>query len=191
MCRRICGYSSSLIAKGTPELRKKAKGRKNMVETVLVSDMVDNPAEYAERVIHPRVPVIRTLRDDPVGQMHARGHLGRFGSDEAQGRLDRARLFQSTWEATGRGRISSIDFNGAGGSDPAKRSGINDRQRDAARRLASWQVKLGLSGFDLLETILIKKRNVTEAARIAHGQATKATITYTGRRMRECLDDLS
>ncbi len=170
--------------------RRKGKA-KRMTESNLIADTADNPAEYAERRIHPTVPVIRTLREDPIGQMHARGHLGRVGSEEARGRLDRARLFQGTWEATGRGRIRSIDFNGASGSDPARRSGITDRQMFAARQLATWQVRLGLSGFDLLETILIKKCGVTEAARQRHGVASKATITYTGHRVRECLDGLT
>ncbi len=158
-------------------------------QTMLETILVDNPAEYAERMVRPTVSAVRTLRDDPVGHLHARGHLGRKDSDEANGRLGRARLFQATWEASGRGMIRSPEFDGGpGGSDPSRRSGTTDRRLAAGRQIAQWRLKLGDAGFSLLEMILIDKSTVAEAARRRHGVASKANVTFTGHRLRECLD---
>jgi hypothetical protein len=159
-----------------------------MLDTIVV----DNPAEYAERVVHPKVTAIRTLRDDAIGLMHARGHLGRKDSEEAHGRLARARLFQETWEISGRnGPIKSPEFMPGGGSDPAHRSGTTDRRLRAGNQLDRWARMLGDTGFSLLKLILIDKHTITEAARIRHGQANGTTVNFTGHRLRECLDELA
>ncbi len=47
--------------------RKRRKGEAMRAEPMLDTVEVENPADYAERVVHPRVKAIRTLRDDPVG----------------------------------------------------------------------------------------------------------------------------
>lgn len=153
---------------------------------------VDNPAEHAERIVHPYVRAVRALRDDPIGLMHARGHLGYRESTEAKGRLSRARLFQETWEVSGRdGKLGSPDFASASGhGDPTKRSGLTDRQKQAAEQLRRWERSLGDSGYKLLVAILIDKRTVTELARLRHGQANGTTVNFTGHRLRECLDEL-
>ncbi len=185
--------------------RRKAKAKtiatvraKPMKHAELIDAItVDNPAEHAERTVNPYVTAIRTLRDDPIGHMHARGHLGALHPPDvkaavADARLKRARLFQETWEASGRGMLRSPDFTSAGGgSDPTKRSGINDRQRRAAEQLRRWLSLLGKSGFDLLELVLIEKCELVEAARRRHGPVSKAIITFTGHRLKECLDGLT
>lgn len=177
-----------------------------MLDTIQVA----NPnAEHAERVVNPYVAAVRTLRDDPIGQMHARGQLGPTAPEKKKtdkwtsrdpsihypgdNRLEAARRFQAAWEASGKdGRLRSPDFDGVpGSSDPSKRSGFNDWQMKAGDQLKRWERSLGDAGYKLLCMILIDKRTVAEAARHRHGVATKAIVTYIGHRLKECLDALT
>jgi hypothetical protein len=162
--------------------------RKRKEQPMLDAITVDNSAEYAERTVHPKISAVRTLRDDPIGQMHARGQLGPRDRNPADARLDAARRFQATWEAAGHGTLRSPDMLASGRTDPSRRSGVTDRSLAASRQLAAWRVKLGQSGYDLLVLVLIDKRTVNEAARARHGIATRAAIMYTGNRLKECLD---
>ena len=60
-----------------------------MQAAVIPIMQVDNPAEYAERVVHPKVTVQRALRDDPLGNMHQRRQVSE--SQYAAGRQFRRR----------------------------------------------------------------------------------------------------
>jgi hypothetical protein len=183
-------------AKAKATSSPKGKPMKHAAVTDLIT--VDNPAEHAERVVNPYITAIRTLRDDPIGHMHARGHLGALSPPEvkiaiADARLRRARLFQEAWEVSGRGgRLRSPDFDGVpGSSDPSRRSGFDDRQRRAGNQLDQWKSQLGGAGYALLKLILIDKCTIAEAARRQHGQVTQSIIRYLGHRLRECLDTLA
>lgn len=118
-----------------------------VADPMLVVDIVDSPAEYAERIVNPRIKVVRTLRNDPVGQMFAKGQI-----DAAQ--KEAARLWQRDNEWAGP-QVRSSGFlqepvDGGGG----KAHEIAQRQLDAHKRLIHYATILGPRQHELLVLVL-------------------------------------
>lgn len=162
----------------------KRKGHK-MQAAVIPIMQVDNPAEYAERVVHPKVTVQRALRDDPLGNMHQRRQVSE--SQYAAGRQ-----FQAAAETISIGHVRSIDTTQepVDGSPPVRMI-VTSRYRSAMDLRTRWRDAVGRPGFLLLETILIDKLTQREAAQRIYRNTSKATITYVGHRFRECLDEVA
>lgn len=164
----------------------KRKGQKKMQAAQAPIVEVDNPAEYAERVVHPKVKVERALRDDPLGQMHERGQV-----KEHQYRAGRE--FQAAAERVSVGHVRSMDFSNepVDGSRRASLSVVNPGYLRAVDLRAKWINEIGRPGFRLLEAVLIDKVTIREAARQIYDNTSKAGLTFTGHRFRECLDGVA
>lgn len=146
--------------------------------------IVPNPAEYAERVVHPTVKVVRSLRDDPLGQMHHRHQIS-----EAQ--YAAGRRWQAAFEAAGPVLKSTGNLAEPVDGSPPQREGISQRQVVAYNLFRWWDGALGAEGKRLVSLILADKCSVAEACNRMYHIVTKANLTYTGHRFRECLDTLA
>ena len=164
--------------------------------------MVDNPyaktvPDLDERITYSGVRELtyvpskasptRNLRDDPLGQMHARGqhplddHLYRAG-----------RQYQATREAEGIGRgRSSSDIREFvdGGRGPS--DGLTDTRVKAAKQMAVFRTLLGEQGYRVVEAVLIEKQSLKQCARRFYGEASPANVKFVGRIFRECLSTLA
>lgn len=123
------------------------KGRPLNLQVSLAHDIVDNPAEYAERQVNPTIRVVRTLRNDPIAAMRARGKIS------AQ-EYDAAREWQRLNELAGVHIKSSgyLEEPVDGSRPPAV--GITDAQLDAHERLLHVARKLGPRQHQLLVLVL-------------------------------------
>ncbi len=110
----------------------------------------------------PRLLVVRSLRADPLGNMHARKQIG-----EAQ--FHAGRLYQDLHEQAFASAVRSADparpvIDGGRIYEP-----FNDRQRDAIRRLrvidGTIAVRLGFDAVTLVRTVLLEGSSVASAAR--------------------------
>ena len=130
-----------------------------------------------------RIQVLRSIRDDPVAGMHARGQV-----DDAQ--LAAAREWQRFYEGSEVGSIRAIDpakeaVDGGRMQDP-----ISDRQIRASAEMAKADKRLGYDGKMLVMDILGRRLSIREAAE-RRGEFTRSGWEYTGRRFRECLESLA
>ena len=167
--------------------RRKTKGKAKMALAADIGMLeVDNPGYEAG---HPgsirRVVVPRSLRDDPLGQMHDRAQI-----TEPQYRA--GRQVQADYELSGQGRIAGQDTT----REPVDGGGylrmpVTDSQIAAGRRLDRWRSTLGESGWAVCSAVLIDKRTVREMTQLYYGEASPANLKYAGRRFRECLDILA
>ena len=132
-----------------------------------------------------RVTVCRQLRDDPLGQMHARRQIG-----AAQYRAGRE--YQATFEAAGVGRMrSSGDIREHVDGGQIASDGMTDHQLAAAKRLARWRYKLGQEGAALVDDVLIGKQTLRQIADGGQRMPSKAEAVFLGHRFRECLTTLA
>ena len=129
-----------------------------------------------------KITVLRSLRADPLAQLHARGHI-----DNAQ--YQGGRAFQNDWEKAERG---------PGAVDPAKEyvdgglpaDPISVAQIAALDRLTKAEAKLGAKGISLTQDVLIHGRTMSEVA-YWRGLQGKGWEEYFGKRFRECLETLA
>jgi predicted DNA-binding protein YlxM (UPF0122 family) len=154
-------------------------------DPMLVTDTVDNPyfgpTSPSE---HKTIDAVRTLRDDPLGQMRERNQIG-----EAQYRA--GRQWQADYEAAGPRIKSSGHLQepvDGGGRLPV---GITDRQIQARGRLETYRRLLGEYGTAILTMVLADKLSLREVANRRHVEVSKATLTYVGHRFREALSSLA
>jgi hypothetical protein len=149
-------------------------GVKVMVAPMLVPD----PYEAGAQIV-----VVRNLRDDPLGERHARGTI-----DEAQ--YLAGRDYQRDFEQAGGGSVRAIDFTREavdGGQAPEPLS--LGRMR-ATGRLGDAHKALGLDGSAIAQDVLVSGFSVaTIAAR--RGFVGKQWEMYFGKRFGECLDCLT
>lgn len=143
---------------------------------------VDDPWSPASGRPH-RVTVTRSLRDDPLGRLHARRQIG-----EAEFRAGRA--WQALYEAAEVGRVGAMDpsrvfVDGGRMAEP-----LNERQRRAARELARLDAVLGLEGRDLLRDVLGAGMTLAQASELRGGYSERY-VAYLGHRVRECLATLA
>lgn len=134
-------------------------------DPMLVPEIVDNPVEYAERIVNPTIRVERALRHDPVAEMYAHGHLGPVYRDRekvtrpstgsmALVLLQAARQWQRVNEDAGPHTKSSGHLQepvDGGGRLP---QGITDRQLDAHKKLVRYANLLGPRQHYLLVLVL-------------------------------------
>lgn len=167
---------------------KSKKGTMSLQQVRTAGDVglieVDNPAEFAERVIHPKIWVSRSLRDDPLGQMHDRHQV-------SEAEYKAGRQWQREYEAAG-ARIKSSGFlqepvDGGG----SLKEGVTDRQMIAHRALSGYAAQLGPEGNRIVHWVLADKLTLREVANRRHYDTSRSTMMYVGRRWRECLGTLA
>ncbi len=139
------------------------------------------PDPYAE-IPGGKIIVTRNLRDDPLGERHARGSI-----DEAQYRAGRD--YQRDFEQAG-GGARAIDFtreavDGGAPIDPLPLARIRATERLKAAHLA-----LGQDGSSIAQDVLVGGYSMALVAerRALYG---KGWESYFGTRFRECLDCLA
>jgi hypothetical protein len=129
-----------------------------------------------------KITVLRSLRSDPLAQLHARGYI-----DDAQ--YQGGRSFQGDWERAERGpRAIDPAKEYVDGGLPAEP--ISDGQRAAVARLNRAEGELGAVGISLTHDVLVAGLNLSEVAR-RRGLSGRAAREYFGQRFRECLDTLA
>lgn len=129
------------------------------------------------------IVVMRSLRDDPIGAMHARGQV-----DEAQ--YAAARHWQRCYEA--------VEISGARAIDPTKeavdggrmREMLSDQYSKAYRDLVDAGRKLGQEGEMIVRDVLGRCMPLLHAA-ASRKLTTEREMIYFGGRFRECLDTLA
>ena len=133
----------------------------------------------------PLVQATRALRDDPLGQMHARRQIG-----EAQYRAGRE--WQRVHEQAGVGRLrSSGDIREPVDGGQIANDGITDMQLAAMKKLAAWERRLGTAGNRIVVAVLAHKRSIRDVADTSGLMPGKAATTFMGHRFRECLSTLA
>jgi hypothetical protein len=135
---------------------------------------VDDPLELGGKLL-----VMRSTRDDPLAELHARGQI-----DEAQ--YQSGRSFQDDFETAERGPRAIDPSKEAvdGGMAPEP---ITEAQRKAARQLAVVYRALGQDGSALVHEVLVHGKTRAQVAE-ARGLAGERWEKYFGIRFRECLD---
>jgi hypothetical protein len=138
---------------------------------------VDDPMEIGGKLM-----VMRSTRDDPLAELHARGHI-----DEAQYRSGRE--FQNDFETAERGPRAIDPSKEAvdGGIAPEP---ITEAQRKAAQQLAVVYRALGQDGSALVHEVLVHGKSRKQIAE-ARGLSGERWEKYFGMRFRECLDCLA
>lgn len=141
---------------------------------------IDDPygLERGEKIV-----VLRSLRDDPIGAMHARGQV-----DEAQ--FAAARHWQRCYEA--------VEISGAQAVDPTKEAVdggrmpelLTDHYSRAYGDLVGAGERLGQEGESIVRDVLGRGMPLLHAA-AARGLTTQREMIYFGGRFRECLDTLA
>jgi hypothetical protein len=138
---------------------------------------VDDPYEIGGKIV-----AMRSTRDDPLGDMHARRQI-----DEAQ--YQGGRAFQRDFERAERGP-QAIDPSKEfvdGGVMPEP---ITEAQRRAARKLATVYQQLGMNGSALVHDILVHSRTRAQVA-ASRGLSGRRWEEFFGIRFRECLDTMA
>lgn len=131
-----------------------------------------------------RALVMRSIKDDPLGKMGARGQV-----DGAQ--LAAGRRWQSDYESAEVGGIKANDttrepVDGGGAfHDP-----ITDRQRVAVQRLQAARAELGQEGESLVRDVLASGLTI-ELVAGKRNLTTERERKYLGRRFREALETLA
>jgi hypothetical protein len=138
---------------------------------------VDDPMEPGARLI-----VMRSIRNDPLGSLHARKQI-----DDAQ--FWGGRCYQRDFEAVERGP-RAIDpgkeyVDGGAAAEP-----ITEAQQKAALKLASVHRALGQNGAALIQNSLIHGMSMDQMV-AARNLDSEAERKYLGKRFRECLNSLA
>lgn len=131
-----------------------------------------------------RILVTRSIRDDPLGRLHARSQI-----DEVQ--YLAGRRWQALYEA--------VEIGGARGVDPTREAvdggrgavdGLTDARRKAAKQLATSDAMLGKEGKQLVRMVLGDRKFPRDVA-VIWGDVSEKSVNYVTRRLRECLDTLA
>lgn len=132
----------------------------------------------------PTISVKRSIRDDPLGRLHARRQIGKA-------QYEAGRRWQAAYEAAGIGHIGSIDPSNEP-VDGSKRFATPDLDRitKAAALLARWDRILGQEGCAIVRDVLANRRDMDEVAK-SRGENSQRAIDYFARRLRECLSTLA
>lgn len=146
----------------------------------IAADEVDNP--YREGPA--RIPVTRSIRDDPLGGLFVRKQIG--GEEYAAGRK-----FQFHYDRAGVGLIAAmdplkepVDGGGAGRRDITADQLMNFQVLDRAKM---W---LGGEGYRITTEVLVEGATMREIAG-RRGYASQLANAYYGMRFRECLRTLA
>lgn len=148
------------------------------INAVVSPAIVDDPYQRGDKL-----RVLRSVRDDPLAGMHARGQI-----DDAL--LAAGRKWQAIQEQAEIGSISAMDPTKEPVDGGKMHEPITDRQIQALRKISIAAEKLGHEGHLLVSDILTYRKSIREAAE-RRGMFTESEIKYTGRRFRECLETLA
>ena len=129
-----------------------------------------------------KIVVTRNLRDDPLGERHARGII-----DEAQYRGGRD--YQRDFEQAGAG-TRAIDFTREAVDGGAPIDPLPLARMKATDRLSEAHKALGLDGTAIAQDVLVGGFSMAVIA-ARRGFSGKAWEEYFGKRFRECLDCLA
>jgi len=143
--------------------------------------VVDDPhgIETGEKIV-----VLRSLRNDPIAAMHARGQV-----DQAQ--FAAARHWQRCHERVEVGGASAIDpAKEAVDGGPGYPEPLTDAMRRAAHDLARAGRALGQEGEAIVRDVLGAGMTLLLAA-AARGLTTERELIYFGGRFREALETLA
>jgi hypothetical protein len=139
-----------------------------------------------------KVKAVVALRDDPVGRMARRGHLG--DKEETDSRLKAAHKWQALYEKS--------EIGGARGIDPSKDVVDGGRfvEPDSDSRMAAQQEldaahkalrrELGIRAEVLIRRVLGDKYELRQVA-VMNGDASAESLRALGRFFRDCLDVLA
>ena len=156
---------------------------------------VDNPFYHPDASEHRRIRAVRTLRDDPLGQMHDRRQINEAqyqAGREWQRNYERARIGYIQGPATQReAGTEALRYAEPVWGSRKLPAGVTDAQMAAYDKLKAWKAALGSDGYWLIHTVLANKRSLREAANMKHVYVNEATLKYVGRRFRESLDCLA
>lgn len=139
--------------------------------------------EELRPIAGPKEQVIRSLRNDPLAGMRARGSI-----DETQ--YNAGRALQEAFTKSLIGNIKAMDFTREavdGGSRPEV---LTDVQVLAMKYLRRAEADLGPEGWLLAVDVLRDSHPIKDAA-AKRGYFKQGQIEYVGMRFRECLDTLA
>lgn len=147
--------------------------------------VVENPVEYAERQVNPTIVATRSLRQDPLGQMHHRRQIS-----EAQ--YEAGRRWQRLYEAAGPRLKSPGDIaEPVDGSRPP-RDGVTDWQIKAQDELKRYAALLGARQALLVHLVLADKLSLwTATARLFPHEVNQYRRKFTGLWFRDALTTLA
>ena len=128
-------------------------------------------------------PVVVNVRESSLTAMHARRQI-----DDAQ--LRAGEWFRGKYEAMRMGSMAidpsyePVDISGH--ADP-----IPDRVIMAGQAISKARAHLGVIGATLVELVCGQGFTIAQAANRRYGLATRSQLDYTGRLLRETLDELA
>lgn len=139
---------------------------------------VDDPLEHGARLL-----VLRSIRDDVLAAMHARGQL-------AAHQFAAGRAWQRLYEQAEIGGAQSIDPRKIRVDGRGPTTARDVRRLRAAKQLVRIDLRLGQWGGNLLHAVLVAGQTLRRvaAARGLDAQPGSSDLIYLGRRLRECLD---
>jgi len=147
----------------------------SIVSVAIVQDPYSDTGEQLQ--------VLRSLRDDPLAAMIARGQI-----DEAQ--FQAGRKWQKLHDCSTIGVIRAIDPAKEAVDGGGRVESITDRQISAFTELRESYEALGTYGKTLVFYVLGEGLNITQAA-VRMNCSTESEVKYIGRRFRECLESLA
>jgi hypothetical protein len=128
-----------------------------------------------------RISAVRSVRDDPLADQHARGHI-----DQAQ--FLAGRQFQKDFETAERGPKAIALSEAVDGGMPIET--LTDAQLKATKALSRCYETLGKDGAALAHDMLIRAMTLRQIS-IARGMPGREWERYLGRRIGEVLNCLA
>ena len=170
-------------AKNGPQVHdRRARDVNRGASPYIIEAEVDDPYEPGARI-----STVRSVRDDPLGDQHARGHI-----DEAQ--FLAGRQFQKDFETAERGP-RAIALSEAVDGSPLLET-LTDAQLKAGKALSRCYGALGKDGSILAHDMLIGSMTLRQIA-ISRGMpgiggmSERESVRYLGRRIHEVLNCLA
>lgn len=156
---------------------------------------VDDPYEAGATII-----AIRSLRDDPLGRLHARDQLRspeektkdsqKAGRNTGEARYSAGRIYQRLLERAEIGCVKAMDFT----KEPVDGGGfaevLTEGQQVARRKLVMLDRALGLDGAAIMRDMLGHRMFFDQIAQ-KRGMSGPMELRYLARRARECLECLA
>lgn len=140
---------------------------------------VDDPYEEGGKII-----VMRSTRDDPVADMHARGHL-------TDCEFATCRHWQNAYERSEIGGVRGIDPTLEAVDGGRVWEGLTDTQRKAILSVSNARNILGENGNYVITQVLGHKKTIEQLAFEWKGaKRDTAGCKYVRRRFHECLETL-
>lgn len=155
-------------------------------------EMVRNLRRELEANPQDKIVVVRSLRDDPLGRLHARGQLSTGDDPHGMVKLEAGRRWQDLYEAIEIGGARGIDTTKDvvdGGRGPTDQ--LTDHRLKAAKKLALADQALGQQGRWLVRAVLGQRLFVKDVAAIMGLPPNRRSTDYVADRLRECLGTLA